>query len=290
MIKENEVNLCHSPLKELVKSHKDKLVLATGVGKTEKILLNYGFTKFLTIQEYIALYKHTLPHVYRLPSISQQNKIVEKVQNRLNIKLKKDSNFKKHYTKQDHLNEIYEFLKIDSLFIMTDVEHWELSTQIFMDLLISKNGIPGNINSNYLRKSFKQYVDLHVASDDLSYKDEFVLNRIGAGCFLKCLNKIYYEFYNQNIKYTCYGKPFNPMFKYAKDKILKKDNSCETFYVIGDNPDVDIKGANNAGMDSILVQTGVWNKNKNCKENPGKYFVKNVGEAIDLIIKKHSKI
>ena len=53
--------------------------------------------------------------------------------------------------------------------------------------------------------------------------------------------------------------------------------------MVGDNPAVDIKGANDSGLVSILVRTGVFNGGENDIENPAKFVVKDVFEAVNLI-------
>ncbi len=55
------------------------------------------------------------------------------------------------------------------------------------------------------------------------------------------------------------------------------------FYMIGDNPQSDIKGGNNAGWITILVKTGIYQGEGNDKQNPAKYLVNDFKEAIDLI-------
>lgn len=56
--------------------------------------------------------------------------------------------------------------------------------------------------------------------------------------------------------------------------------------MIGDNPNSDIKGGNDMGWETILVKTGVWNKNENSTENPAKYFLNDILEAVKLILSK----
>ncbi len=53
--------------------------------------------------------------------------------------------------------------------------------------------------------------------------------------------------------------------------------------MIGDNPNVDIKGANDSGLISILVRTGVFSGKDNHEKYPAKYVVDDVGEAVKLI-------
>lgn len=60
----------------------------------------------------------------------------------------------------------------------------------------------------------------------------------------------YYQSMGGNV--ANFGKPFSDIFEYAKS--FSKSNRIA---MIGDTPWTDIAGANNAGIDSILVKTGV---------------------------------
>lgn len=60
--------------------------------------------------------------------------------------------------------------------------------------------------------------------------------------------------------------------------------------MIGDNPSVDIKGANESGFVSVLVKTGVFQGKENDLENPAKYVVHSVTEAVDLILRLENLI
>lgn len=55
--------------------------------------------------------------------------------------------------------------------------------------------------------------------------------------------------------------------------------------MVGDNPPVDIKGANDSDILSILVKTGVFQGLGNDIENPAKFVVQNSFDAVDLIFK-----
>jgi ribonucleotide monophosphatase NagD (HAD superfamily) len=58
------------------------------------------------------------------------------------------------------------------------------------------------------------------------------------------------------------------------------------FYMIGDNPLSDIKGANDAGWTSLLTKTGVFKGTGNDEENPAHIVVHDFYEAIEQIMKK----
>jgi ribonucleotide monophosphatase NagD (HAD superfamily) len=64
------------------------------------------------------------------------------------------------------------------------------------------------------------------------------------------------------VEVTQFGKPSRPTFEYAK-KIVdaqaeKQGVEISKYFMIGDNPAGDIKGANQMGWESILVRTGVY--------------------------------
>ena len=97
--------------------------------------------------------------------------------------------------------------------MLTDVVRWELNIQLISDILISKNGIPGSIRSH----NEKQYVEFHLASEDLLYKDSFNLPRIAAGSFFFSLSHLFNLKYKRNIEYILYGKPSKKIFEYASN-------------------------------------------------------------------------
>jgi HAD superfamily hydrolase (TIGR01456 family) len=166
--------------------------------------------------------------------------------------------------------------------MLTDVIRWEVNVQLMSDILISKNGIPGSIRG----ANEKQHVEFHLASEDLLYQDSFKIPRIASGSFFFSLNHLFNMKYKRSIDYILYGKPSRKIFEFAKKQIEENNKNIDitNFYMIGDNPPVDIKGANDSGFVSILVRTGVFNGDPNDMINPAKYVVDDVGKAIDLIL------
>ncbi len=166
--------------------------------------------------------------------------------------------------------------------MLTDVIRWEVNVQLMSDIIISKDGIPGTIRES----NEKQHAEFHLASEDLLYKDAFNIPRIASGSYFFSLNHLFGMKYNRSIDYILYGKPSKKIFEFAKTQIQdnNKDIQITNFYMIGDNPPVDIKGANDSGFISILVKTGVFNGVDNDKLNPAKHVVDDVGKAIDLIL------
>ena len=56
------------------------------------------------------------------------------------------------------------------------------------------------------------------------------------------------------------------------------------FYMIGDNPKADIRGANNIGWHSVLTRTGVFKGGENDNEDPATEVVSDFHEAIQKIL------
>lgn len=98
-------------------------------------------------------------------------------------------------------HEFNEIPQIHAILMYTDILKWEINIQTFMDLLISKNGLPGTIRS----EDEKQFVEFHLCSEDLLYKDEFILPRnSGCGTFYVSLENLMSKVYNKNIESTLY--------------------------------------------------------------------------------------
>ncbi len=58
-----------------------------------------------------------------------------------------------------------------------------------------------------------------------------------------------------------------------------------TFYMVGDSPEIDIKGGNDNGFETILVQTGNYQTGMH-HENPTT-ITYDVFDAVEYVLKKH---
>lgn len=91
---------------------------------------------------------------------------------------------------------------------------------------------------------------------------------VDTGAFVKIIEEI------TNIKIANYGKPSPAYFDIA-EKILKAEKS--DIYVIGDDWQTDVRGANEYGAKSILVKTGKYKEKDEQKCSPYK-VVENLTE------------
>ena len=90
-----------------------------------------------------------------------------------------------------------------------------------------------------------------------------------------------------DIEYLQYGKPEKLTFDYCerllRENAGKQGVEITNFYMIGDNPDSDIDGANRKEWVSILVRTGVFKGEGNSERHPAKHVVEDMEAAVKLI-------
>ena len=95
------------------------------------------------------------------------------------------------------------------------------------------------------------------------------------GAFISALE------YASNKSATVMGKPNANLFKLATHSWNVPNNSI---YVVGDDLDGDIHGAQNAGMKSILVKTGKFReKSLNCSKIVPDYIINSIADLSGLI-------
>ncbi|KIX10111.1 TIGR01456 family HAD hydrolase [Rhinocladiella mackenziei CBS 650.93] len=185
-----------------------------------------------------------------------------------------------------------ESLKIDAVFVYNDPRDWGLDLQVILDVMLSHEGILGTYsakngdmslpNNGYLQDG---QPTLYFSNPDLLWAADYHLSRLGQGSFRECLDGVWRavtggrdrgaELYKKVI-----GKPFAETYSFAERQLLRhregifhtKTNQrpspvvppLKRVYMIGDNPESDICGANSYdsphGVDwvSLLTRTGVY--------------------------------
>lgn len=187
-----------------------------------------------------------------------------------------------------------ESLKIDAVFVYNDPRDWGLDLQVILDVMLSREGIMGTYsskngdpalpNSGYLQDGQPA---LYFSNPDLLWAADYHLSRLGQGGFRESLEGLWRaitsgpshatpELYKRVI-----GKPFKETYSFAEQRLLQhrdalfsKDRhphpALKRVYMIGDNPESDIRGANTFesphGVEwvSLLTRTGVY------KDRPGR--------------------
>uniref|UniRef100_A0A0E0KC79 Uncharacterized protein n=1 Tax=Oryza punctata TaxID=4537 RepID=A0A0E0KC79_ORYPU len=265
-----------SPYKELVNRFENDLIIAVGKGEPAAVMVDYGFRKVLSIDEYSSYFKDIDPLAPFKKWIVQQpdnkNLMSEKV-----------------HPSYDVFEE-----RVKGVFVVSDPVDWGRDLQVLCDIL-STGGLPGSGRGDQ--------PPLYFASDDLEYQAAFPSERLGMGAFRIALESIFNQVNDHQLKYISYGKPNPFVFKNAAN-ILEKLAICmhpsslptkeveehrfSTIYMVGDNPKVDINGALKAGppWSPVLTRTGVFRGKDNDPQYPADLVVDTVEDAINCILEK----
>lgn len=97
----------------------------------------------------------------------------------------------------------------------------------------------------------KHNLDLICVNPDMIVVRQDGSSMICAGAIAKEYNRI-----GGNVSY--YGKPFNSVYKIVCEIFNSKQN--DKMLMVGDGMETDIKGANNFGIDSLLITGGILSK------------------------------
>eukprot|EP01080_Neovahlkampfia_damariscottae_P005556 gene5556-9374_t len=242
--------LAHTPLKEIENKSGRTLVIGKEKKHDMKIMENYGYSDTIFIEDYIQ------DHIYLFPTLAKGIKPLE------------------------NLNE----KPIENIVVIGVPKDWLNSLQCLLDILSSD----GRIGF----ESDTQVVKIIFSNPDVVYAGFYKNPRITEGSFRETIQHLYEVVHKKKLNYQLTGKPTDFTFSYAK-KVLNRyaekfDVELEKIYMIGDNLDSDIIGANLQGDEwvSVLVKTGL------CKENSEKikadFICDDVREAVKTIFSKHN--
>lgn len=186
-------------------------------------------------------------------------------------------------------------LKIDKILVWNDPRDWSLDIQVIHDLLVSRGGHLGTVSDRNGDRSLPNngwqqdgQPELWISNLDLVWKTEFPVNRFGTGAFVAALQGVWAAVTDggAELQYQALGKPSRFTYEYAHARLVREHAAGSTsastsgsesrgknttapppikrVYMIGDNPESDIRGANEFRPEdgtewvSVLVRTGVW--------------------------------
>lgn len=179
-----------------------------------------------------------------------------------------------------------ESLRFDAVFVFNDPRDWALDSQIILDLLLSKEGILGtysnkNGDTSLTNNGWQQdgQPKLFFSNPDLFWATSYHMPRLGQGGFQASLQGVWDATTGgATLSRTVIGKPYPDTYKYA-ERVLKKHrlqmlggngehkkkvSQLKRVFMVGDNPESDIRGANEFNSvhgtewTSVLVKTGVF--------------------------------
>ncbi|XP_060079150.1 haloacid dehalogenase-like hydrolase domain-containing 5 isoform X1 [Ylistrum balloti] len=139
------------------------------------------------------------------------------------------------------------FPRVEAILMIGEPQRWESSLQLLVDLLLTE-GKPTSAPSSI--KDVRQ-LPVIACNMDLVFMAEACMPRFGHGAFLVCLEALYKKITGQDLEYTALiGKPCEITYRYAEHTIAAEAKKIgitrpiKKLYFIGDNPHVDIVGAN----------------------------------------------
>ncbi|KAL6123810.1 hypothetical protein ACLB2K_076327 [Fragaria x ananassa] len=267
----------HTPFRTLLRRYENELIVAVGKGEPALVMSEYGFKKVLSLDEYASYFKDIDP-------------VAQYKMWRTKEALYCSSHLEESVPRYDVYSD-----RVSAAFVVSDPVDWGRDIQVLCDILRS-GGIPGWKNGNQ--------PPLYFAADDLEYQAAFPSQRLGMGAFRIALESIFNRIHHSTLEYVSFGKPNPFVFKNSEALLAEfrlsqydghiTNSGCShshgfrTLYMIGDNPLVDVKGAQQAGHPwfSILTRTGVFKGKDNHKEFPADMVVDTVEEAVDFILKR----
>ena len=207
-------------------------------------------------------------------------------------------------------------LKVDAIMVFNDPRDWALDTQLILDLLLSINGhlgtlSPKNGDPKFPNRGYQQDAqpELYFSNPDLFWAASYHLPRLGQGGFQAALEGVFNAVTGGpdngvRLQKHLFGKPAQGTFAFAENRlrehraVLLQDTSfssstsssdaatkLQTVYMVGDNPESDIRGANQyesaqgSEWHSILVRSGVYSGEKKPAYEP-EVVVRDVWDAV----------
>ncbi|KAK8158503.1 HAD-like domain-containing protein [Phyllosticta citrichinensis] len=195
--------------------------------------------------------------------------------------------------------------KIDAIFVYADPRDWGLDLALILDLLLSSRGQLGTLSAlngraDLPNAGYQQDAQpaLHFSNPDLWWAARYHLARLGQGGFREALEGVWAKVTDGKaaLHKHVYGKPYQATYEFAEKRLLRhretlfgadaaRGTTLRTVYMVGDNPESDIRGANGfkspVGTEwrSLLVRTGVYQEGSELSVTPAR-IVPDVFEAV----------
>ncbi|KAM0325861.1 hypothetical protein ACHAQA_007164 [Verticillium albo-atrum] len=292
----------HTPYRELVPEYRDKNILVLGGHSNliRSLAYAYGFRNVITSSDLYV--EHELVHPF--PEMTRDH-------HKSHGKTRDNESSNGSDTDQSDQSN----LRIHAILVWNSPRDWCLDLQLITDLLLSDGGIVGTRsskngdttlpNNGYLQDNQPK---LFFSNPDFEWATQHEQPRLAQGGFREALNGLwaYKTKEKSKLEYTIMGKPTEVTYLYG-EKMLKSWNDrlntehtrdpahkIKTVYMIGDNPESDIVGANNFksrfGYDwkSILVESGVYKAGTKPSCDPT-HIAKDVRSAVEWALDQEGK-
>ncbi|PWN21510.1 HAD-superfamily hydrolase [Microstroma glucosiphilum] len=220
---------------------------------------------------------------------------------------------------QDQLRSIRKYnrtfsQKFKAVIVFHDSRDWGRDIQIMLDVLRGKDNVWGTLEDQQVLGT-KPQIPVYFSHGDLVWGNEFPVPRLGQGAFADAFKAVYKAVTGLDLQYTTFGKPSKLTYEYAdkllKDQIAQQLNAVPSgsntlteaeapnapaispttpdklkVYMVGDNPESDIRGGNDFGWETCLVQTGVYKSSQGQPKYPATMIVQDVEEAVRTALER----
>ncbi|KAI1614096.1 HAD-superfamily subfamily IIA hydrolase [Exophiala viscosa] len=288
----------HTPFAEMVHGEenlRDKCILVVGGegGRCRDVAEKYGFTNVVTPGDIYAAHPEISP--FSGPFKDYYRSFARPLPKPINPSSPKDS------------------LKIDAVFVYNDARDWGLDLQVIMDVMLSHQGIMGTVsskngdtslpNSGFLQDGQPR---LYFSNPDLLWAADYHLSRLGQGGFCAAVGGLWQALTSSKNHPTprlymkVIGKPYRLTYQFAEKQLIRhrdelfheKAPPLKKVYMVGDNPESDIKGANSyvsphkVEWVSLLTRTGVYQDREGHRPNhEPRAIVDDVKAAVQYALK-----
>ncbi|KAJ7350323.1 HAD hydrolase [Mycena albidolilacea] len=182
---------------------------------------------------------------------------------------------------------------ISAVFVFHDPRNWALDVQVICDVIQSA----GLIGGPYVPlEEQTNPIKLYYCNPDLIWRSDFDRPRLGQGGFKAAFQSVFKALTGSEYPYIQFGKPTRATYDFAT-QILRTnlqdlpgreiDSPLPPIYMVGDNPESDIAGANGAGWQSVLVKTGVYTGGQPTHQPT--HYAQDVEEAVRWAIDREMK-
>lgn len=246
----------HTPMKAWALSGKYKRVMVVGGANdnARHVALEYGFDEVAVPMDVVRKYPAVSPH---------------------------------HRYSQEELTRFGRNVDLsvpfDAVLVFNDPRDMGTDVQIVSDLLNSEHGLIGTKRKvpPTQEEAAVPAIPIAFSNNDYLWANDYNLPRFGQGAFRMMVERLYAETNNlttETLKSTILGKPYEVQHDYALQVLIEWNKIIHghkphgfmptlnskvrspflNIYMVGDNPESDIRGANLCGWDSILLRTGVY--------------------------------
>ncbi|KAJ6497823.1 HAD-like domain-containing protein [Mycena sanguinolenta] len=242
------------------------LVLGGKLDQVREVAANYGFNKAYTSHDVLAWN----PSVWPFHQLTDAERVATK-----------------------HVD--FSQTPISAIFVFHDPRNWALDAQVICDVIQSAGLIGGPYVP--LEKQTNP-IELVFCNPDLIWRSDFERPRLGQGAFKVAFQSVFKALTGSEYPYIQFGKPTHATYNFATHVLRTYmrdlldhdiDSPLPPIYMVGDNPESDIAGANGAGWDSILVKTGVFTGGGQLPTHEPTHHADNVEEAVRWAIAREIK-